>query len=112
MKPFVGANDGTFTHTLETPLVFQLLISYGMGRMPLWSANRKSPPVGEANCRYEKPGTLLPRFTKTGKSRSVSLRVYPEKEIFRLDPYAAGLTVTVLNCDDAGAQELVVNVCA
>ena len=37
--------DGTFTHTVETPLGFHVSISCGRS-LPVESANRRSPPFG------------------------------------------------------------------
>jgi len=38
-----------------------------MGSSPEASVNRRSPPIGDANCEYEKPARFVRRFTSAGK---------------------------------------------
>src|SRR5689334_22970948 len=104
MKSFVELNSGTRTQAVDVPLVFHSSISKKIGETPPASLNRKSPPAGEANWRYEKPGRFVPRLTRTGKFNSASPRLYPDNTSFMREPNDCGSIVIVLNCEEAGAQ--------
>lgn len=55
MKSLLVESEGTFTQTLDVPLVFHSSISCGINKTPLASVNRKSLPIDEANWLYENP---------------------------------------------------------